>query len=339
MKKSILNYTFILLCATSIFGCNQNKKRQLPFAISTVMADSLRQIGPITQVVIIDPTRDTVVTGSKGTKLNILKNSFIDQNEKAITTPVTLELWESYSIADFITNNLQTLHKDGRILESRGMIWLNAKANGVDSINIAESRPIKISFPPQEYPTGTELFTGERDNDGHIVWNNVKDRVAISRPMPSARPQRSDTIGGSTDAIIGNIFINGKDTISFRSAKLGYVNVDFFYEDPRSAEVKLLVKTNESGLETYLIIKGRKVVLSGAQVDGSTKGIYHFTKREDGFNKLPTGEKAIIIAINYNKSKLRFDEKEITIGQHETEILTLNDINFKTLKAALSKYN
>ncbi len=59
---------------------------------------------------------------------------------------------------------------------------------------------------------------------------------------------------------------------------------------------------------------------------------YVFTKNEDGYNKLPKGEKAILICITLKGEKIFFAEKEISIGQHEVEKMELKPATTATIK-------
>ncbi len=122
--------------------------------------------------------------------------------------------------------------------------------------------------------------------------------------------------------------------ISYDAMKFGWINVDFFYEDPKAVPVKLIAKTNRKAPLINLIINGRNVILSGSEHSSNE---YWFTKNEDGYNKLPKGEKATIIAIGLNESELLFGEKEIVIGESEIENLELKAISGKELKIELEK--
>jgi len=123
--------------------------------------------------------------------------------------------------------------------------------------------------------------------------------------------------------------------ISYDAINFGWVNVDFFYEDLKSVPVKLIAKTNQKAHLINLIINGRNVILSGSE---NLANEYWFTKNEDGYNKLPKGEKATIIAIGLNNTELLFGEKEIVIGESEIENIVLTAISGNELKLQLKKY-
>ncbi|MFN7602822.1 MAG: hypothetical protein ACK5R0_15635 [Bacteroidota bacterium] len=126
-----------------------------------------------------------------------------------------------------------------------------------------------------------------------------------------------------------------KAFIAYDALEFGWVNVDYFFNDPKSVDIKLIAKANETVPIINLIIPNRNVILSGISKDDNT---YYFTKNENGYNKLPKGEKGIIIAIAIKDNKLHFAEKEITIGQNETEVIELKPTTAETIKTRLKNY-
>ena len=123
--------------------------------------------------------------------------------------------------------------------------------------------------------------------------------------------------------------------IAYDALEFGWVNVDYFYKDPKAEKIKLIAKTNKEAFTINLILPNKKIILTGIQKSDKT---YWFTKQEDGYNKLPKGEKAFIVCISIVGNKLYFAEKEIIIGQSETEILNLVETNGETVKAKLKNY-
>jgi hypothetical protein len=83
-----------------------------------------------------------------------------------------------------------------------------------------------------------------------------------------------------------------------------------------------------------LILKNRNVILSGIDKGNNE---YWFTKSEDGYNKLPKGDTAIVIGMGIVKNEILFDKVEVVIGQQEVINLTLKGINGTKLKEQLEK--
>jgi hypothetical protein len=122
--------------------------------------------------------------------------------------------------------------------------------------------------------------------------------------------------------------------ISYSAMDFGWVNVDYFYDDPQSIPIKLIAKTNVPAPLVNLILKNKNVILSGIDKGGNE---YWFTKNEAGYNKLPKGDTAIIMAIGIKQNELLFDKVEVIIGQQEVVDLTLKSIQGEKLKEQLEK--
>lgn len=432
------------------------------------LRDSLKSISQELQKNLIDPTKDNVIKGNSGTVIHIPANSLIDENRIPTSSQTTIELLENYSIIDFVTSNLQTVH-DSDILQTQGMIYFTAKTPDGTIVKIDKSRPFRIEFPIDERISEAKIFTGKRDDNGHLNWDKISEPSKYLIPYPIRVISRNDfptecpnDYGITTDTIrhryfnyygdlnkfentllatrefkerydvacwkeVVNIYannlyknlweidelvvqhfiqdsiervsfeinsrptgINGgpatkaqeeahewllnnameaghrkitifknfasqklmtidptkrladttvaemtKTFIAYDAMEFGWVNVDYFFKDPKSVETKLIAKTNETAPIVNLIIPNRNVILSGISKDDNT---YYFTKNENGYNKLPKGEKAIIIAINIKDNKLHFAEKEITIGQNETEVIELKPTTAETIKTRLKNY-
>jgi len=123
-------------------------------------------------------------------------------------------------------------------------------------------------------------------------------------------------------------------TNSFAVAKLGWINCDQFYNDPKAKEVDIFASVlNSNNFEfacLTLIINNRRIALSGIEKDGK----YKFTGEAGIYTKLPVGEKATIVGISYKDNKPFFALKEITISEKgnyelDLQVSSTQDINTK----------
>jgi hypothetical protein len=122
--------------------------------------------------------------------------------------------------------------------------------------------------------------------------------------------------------------------ISYSAMDFGWVNVDYFYNDPLSIPIRLIAKTNFPTPLINLILKNKNVILSGIDKGNNE---YWFTKSEDGYNKLPKGDTAIIIGIGIKQNEILFDKVEMIIGQQELVHLNLQSIQGEKLKEQLER--
>jgi hypothetical protein len=117
----------------------------------------------------IDPKVDNDLTGAKGTKIHVPKNTFVDSSGRAVTERIDLHLKEVFSKQDMVLGNLTTTY-DGRPLETAGMIFIDAlfKKN---QLSIDKNKSIKIVSPSVSKLSNMSLFQGQKDSLG-IKWVN-----------------------------------------------------------------------------------------------------------------------------------------------------------------------
>lgn len=473
--NKIVFLILITVLTLLLFGCKDNKTAETVEIVNqefgvipTHLIDSLQLISGSKQKFKIDNSKSNTLVGEKGTILLIPENSITDVNGNRMIGEITIELKENFTILDFITSNLQTIHID-QILESKGMIYFSAKDEKGNGLKIANNNSIRIEIPQNDLSNYPSIFLGVRDEDGLINWQQKEEPSKSLVPYPikfisknQLPTECADFYGITTDTIrnkyynyygnlsdfentllatnefkyrylsscwekVVNVYIDNLDKnlweidemvvevliqdsiertdyyrnnpppkvngdeitqmqwdahnsllessqefskryinwfknlaaqkltrvdaskfidttklgelnsamISYDAMKFGWVNVDFFYEDPKSVPVKIIAKTNQQTPLINLIINGRNVILSGSE---NSKNEYWFTKNKNGYNKLPKGEKATIIAIGLNETELQFGEKEIVIGEREVENIELTAISGNELKIKLEKY-
>ncbi len=200
-----------------------------------------------------------------------------------------------------------------------------------DSIENVES--VLYNIPPNPY--GSER-TQDQKNAHKQILNRAKTTghtfIELYKSFALQKLGDIDTTKHIDTTRLGNI---DKVFISYDAMKFGWVNVDFFYDDPKAIPIKLIATTNERASLINLVLEGRNVILSGFEYSNNE---YWFTKNKDGFNKLPKGEKATLIAIGLDGDKLIFGTKEIVIGENELEKIQLSAITGEELIAILEKY-
>jgi OmpA family len=134
------------------------------------IATLFNQLGNSTQNFNITAGRDTLLMGKKGTLLLIPADAFGDLNGQK----VTLKMKESLTMSDFLKDNLTSM-SDGKILESGGMLYLEAEANGQQ---IALKNEISIKIPNEKPLNGMQYFTGQRDvQTQQINWQTASNNV------------------------------------------------------------------------------------------------------------------------------------------------------------------
>lgn len=146
--------SLLLLILAGIFLCSCNKN---PSGQLLLNANNLKST-----FILLHPDSSYTLKTPKGAIIKIAKNSFdIRSNEK-----ISLEIKEAYSAGDILLAGLAT-KSNGRLLQSGGMIYLNATAND-KAVTIKKT--ISISIPSEVYDGKMQLFKGKVEDDSSINW-------------------------------------------------------------------------------------------------------------------------------------------------------------------------
>jgi hypothetical protein len=147
--------------------------------------------------------KDTMLYASQGTKLDIKKNSFL-LNGHPYVGSVSLHLKECYSYEDMIFNNLSTL-SNGRLLESGGMICLEAFTNDHQKLTLDSHQPIGLQMPSETPKQYMQLFYA----DNNMNWLQASDSKPQFAAVNNNKKKRFSDIRS------GNYFItaNGYGTV------------------------------------------------------------------------------------------------------------------------------
>jgi hypothetical protein len=138
----------------------------------------------------IDNHADTMIVGSKGTKIIIPARCFISSSGKKVKD-VIFTMEEYYDKDEMLLNELTTITDNGDMLISGGMININATTPEGEECFISGQGGIQINFAEEENNPEMQLFTGFRDRN-NVIWA----AEPIAQPIPQGR------------IIIGNISQN-----------------------------------------------------------------------------------------------------------------------------------
>jgi hypothetical protein len=115
----------------------------------------------------IDGTMDTVVETKGGIIFTIPAGAFLNGTGN-MAKNVELEVKEALDPLSIMKAGLSTT-SDGRLLETGGMFYLNARENG-KNLDIDKSKGIHASIPDKNPGKDMMLFEGKRMNNGQINW-------------------------------------------------------------------------------------------------------------------------------------------------------------------------
>ncbi len=90
---------------------------------------------------------DTILTCAEGTQIAIPGDAFVDaETQEPVEGPVEFRVQEYLSLADIVLNNLSTTTSSGQLLETSGMLNLQAVANG-RKLALRSGAALTLAFP------------------------------------------------------------------------------------------------------------------------------------------------------------------------------------------------
>jgi hypothetical protein len=258
--KLHLSLSVILLSLLTFFtACNnelENNFVQEPNPLNTANLKS--------QLFSINCERDTVIKGEGGTILSIYKNSFVDKSGTPVKGSISFELKEALTTADILLAGLTTT-SNGKPLETGGMIYINATANG-EAVSIASDKYIGVSIPATSIRKDMQIFTGVKDSTG-INWvepyATLNNDVQKSRDMAAVvteemSTKKSRVSNNDIDAII--------DYVNSDSAAADTALIDYSADITQIAEQQYLNDVRQKGANYATIDPNTAYIFSAKQL-------------------------------------------------------------------------
>ena len=176
-----LIYLFALLF---LFSCSPKEiqiEERSRFA-SEAQAELLAPLLKAPQSFQIDLNQSAQIKGEQGTKISIPRGAFVNKKGEVITENVEIELVEAFSMKDYFANDLAT-HSDGKILQSAGMIYIDAQAKG-EALTLQEGMSLDVEIPYSNGQPGYQMFSGVREENGSMDWELEEDSREELIPLP-----------------------------------------------------------------------------------------------------------------------------------------------------------
>lgn len=114
------------------------------------------------------------LVGANGTLLYIPKNAFLCDGKVVENEDINLELIEAFNGNSLIENKLSTLTKDGQLLETVGMIYINASTANCKSLTFNPANPAIARIPSNTLLADVQVFDGKLTETGTVVWENPR---------------------------------------------------------------------------------------------------------------------------------------------------------------------
>ena len=165
VETSFMKNIFFVLFFFSLFTNCKEEKKFISNVNSVLSSDNVES-----SFFLVDCTKDTIIIGVKGTRITLTENTFANSKGEIVSGSIQLEIKECIAKEDIVLANLYTM-SNGQILESGGMIYLNAKQDG-EQLSIANDKQIGVEVLADSSLIGMSYYEGELVEDSTINWRN-----------------------------------------------------------------------------------------------------------------------------------------------------------------------
>lgn len=128
-----------------------------------------------------------------GTRIQFDAGSFVDpETGNLVNGNIELNVQEFYDKSDFVINKLTT-QTDDNILESGGMVNIEARADG-KLLALAPGKQVNLYFNQPENAAGMQTFLGKYDQDSSIIWEPMSMEKNIIVEKQIAQNKNNDKL-------------------------------------------------------------------------------------------------------------------------------------------------
>lgn len=213
MKKHLLPLFILFLV---FMGCVPNAQEENTLHHRAELQYDLwkEDTTAIEQVFSLREDTVTTIICEGGTKILIPAHAFVleENPDKPLQGPVELRVLEVYRAGEMLRHYLTTQEKSGKLLESAGMIYLAAFAEG-KVLRLKEGKKILLGFPKKEEFEGAALFSGVRASGEALRWEKEENKIDLKKAI-------IDTYFGGDPAISIRI-ITAEEASSVYTTKFG----------------------------------------------------------------------------------------------------------------------
>src|ERR1700756_746614 len=158
--------TLVFVAKDKLVTSKQNIRYELNEENKKQWSDADKYLSP--QVFEINGNADTVLETGNGLIVAIPAGAFYNKHGEEVKDNIEIEIKEALTPADIMAAGLSTT-SDGRLLETGGMFYINARQNG-ENLNVAKNKGLYVNVPTDKIKKDMMLFEGQRLDNGQINW-------------------------------------------------------------------------------------------------------------------------------------------------------------------------
>ncbi len=309
---------------------------------------------PDTQSITFWPHLSNTIVTKGGIEIEIPAYSFGRDNP---VDSITLSLIEIFEKSDYVKFNLPTITTDGIMLQSGGMVFLEAQRNDTP-IEMRQGAVIQLRFPIKSSKRQKEMkpFHLQEDSLGQRTWN-----VGPKRSMGGTGGSIGSSFIQTVWSSVKSPFIRRERPSSLRTkplgpyegafyainiAKLGWINCDRFYKlsDQVKTDVSAHIQGNDS-LEythTYLVFHKINSVLAGTYINENQHYVGYGnwpSKHQCTFIGVPLFSQVTVVAIGGKGDSLFYGQSHYVIEKGKSPTVNLQAIPKAELEKNLKALN
>lgn len=130
------------------------------------------------------PEEGGFVMTEKGVLLSVPENAFL-KDGKPYSGATIIQFQEAMDAEDIVISGLSTMSGD-RLLETQGMFSLRSYTKSGEELEINPKVGVYVQAPVDGYQSGMQLFSGEKDKNGNMDWQNPEPLMKIPVPVDMA---------------------------------------------------------------------------------------------------------------------------------------------------------
>lgn len=309
--------------------------------------EEIQKLSDPPQIFTITSDKANTIKAKNGTSVIIRPNTFVFNDGQDVKESIQIELKEVFEKPDMVLNGLGTV-SDGRLLESFGMIYLKATADGKE-LKIKDNNSITVSIPNKREGYG-ELFYGVQ-TDRALNWKYagstpdttavIETEMPMSNGLASVKRTTYRFVDGLKEFVSDTLFTRKYeccyDSVSesagyiseayeFEVTKLGWINCDRFIDVVDKIDIVINLKDYSQPIG-YIVFSDINSVI-GILFDGEGQAFV---------NNLPNDYLVDIIILDKIKDNSMWTKQSLKIGTTNTLTLETTKINADELKTELKK--
>jgi hypothetical protein len=266
---------------------------------------------------VINNNFDTILLCKEGTVFKIKHSSFlIASNLTEAKGAIKFQVKEFYKISDILAARLAT-HSNGNILETAGMLYIQATSGG-QLCKLKDNSAIEVSFPFTEKKENMRLFSGSWTNQ-KINWEIFPLSESIKSTYPKEEQNTNNTaFKNDFEAKMNDTNINRVKAAEiglyiFSTSKLGWINCDRFYNSPNT-RIDFYVDCGDyTEIDIKIVFHSFKGILDNFAYKPISK-----------FKNIPDNEAITVVVI-----KKINNENLISLTESNTNLGSINNLAFE----------